>query len=159
MKNHKTKLFCVLENNCIETKTKKKICLIIKLVYFGRWDFSFSFPNQFFFNYQISLLITGMYFHRRRCKFIAFYILTRLASYAHWWLFTAEIVLVELFCGTMMGMLLLLFPFYRKVKKIVKLESSKARLAGEYDLVSMCSGPPGCHRSALERAEGTHNHP
>lgn len=52
MKNHKTKLFCVLENNCIETKTKK-ICLIIKLVYFGRWDFSFSFPNQFFFNYQI----------------------------------------------------------------------------------------------------------
>ncbi|KAG5204858.1 hypothetical protein JEQ12_019303 [Ovis aries] len=38
---------------------------------------------------------------------------------------------------------------YRKVKKIVKLESSKAKIeAGEYDLVSMCSGPPGCHSIA-----------
>ena len=51
--------------------------------------------------------------------------------------------------------ILLLFPFYRKVKKIVKLGSSKAKIeAGEYDLVSMCSGPPGCHRSALKGPRG-----
>ena len=56
----------------------------------------------------------------------------------------------EIICGTMMGVLLL-FPFYRKVKKIMKLGSSKTKIeAGECDLVSMCSAPPGCHRSALK---------
>lgn len=77
-------------------------------------------------------------------------LLTRLASYPHWWLFMAGITLLSPFCGTMMGVLLL-FPFYRKVKIIMKLGSSKAKIeAREDDVVSMCSARPGCHWSALK---------
>ena len=67
--------------------------------------------------------------------------------------------LAESFCGTIMG-ILLLFPFYRKVKKIVKLGSSKAKIeAGEYEAGVHVLWPTWLPQVSSERAEGTHNHP